>query len=619
MDLFQLAIVVSSLSVTWLIVRLGSAATGSMRILMVLGAWPLVLVAESMLLIARPGAGALLMVLHLACIALAYGIGRTQARMAAGEIAEFLGPLVATGLIGAPLVFLWFADPELRIFGWHHLLQLEALYSALGNGGADLGYFGKALSYPFFGLLPLAAISRMLDLSPTLTYPAFNILSIFVWAGSLHIWLRTVKKDSGQFQNALIIAFLMLSSGALVYLSTLLLQESGLYIYIENRSVPLIAKHRHIDAMTVGLMSLSLQYLCVLLQGRGKEGLRMLETYFGVQACVTYPALGPVAVLFSGMMALRQAVPLLRQRPPAALLACISPVLVALSLLLTMGYLGVDKAGSGLGILLEPKRLVIGVINVGLSIGLLALFAYVAIRKQPRLEWLLTLLALLCLAVLFVLFKLPADIQYKFLYGANILLLFHAASALLPSGPDHAGALRRSWALSALVLGSIVLVIFQLADRRPRMGETPVMDESAFLVRSELGESIDEISKQHGIDKRTVAMVTNVNEPVVPFIRIPQYVYEGPVQVGYSMDPAFIVTSVKGYAAPEHRERQRAIADMLSTCRAMPKTIEQDLNGKGLIFLLTAHNPCLADQYQEHWLPGDNFLYIKAPDRMAGS
>ncbi len=613
MDFFQLAIVVSSLSVPWLIVRLGSAATGSMRILMVLGSWPLVQVAESLLLIAHPGAAALLLVLHLACLAVAYGIDRTRPCMTAGELTEFLGPLLATGLIGAPLVFLWFADPELRIFGWHHLLQLEALYSALDNGGADLGYFGKAISYPFLGLLPLAAISRILDLSPTLTYPVFNILSMFVWAGTLHIWVRTVKKDSGQFQNALGIAFIMLSSGVLVYLSTLLLQESGLYIYIENRSVPLIAKHRHIDAMIIGLMSLSLQYLCVLLQGRGKEGLRVLETYFGVQACVTYPALGPVAVLFSGMMALRQAVPLLRRRPPAVLLACISPVLVALSLLLTMGYLGADKAGSGIGILLEPKRLVIGVINVGLSIGLLALFAYVSIRKQPRLERILTLLALLCLAVLFVLFKLPADIQYKFLYGANILLLFHAASALLPSDASHAGAQRRSWAFSLLVLGAIVLVIFQLADRRPRLGETPVMDESTFLVRSKLGESIDEILRQHGIDKRTVVMVTDVNEPVVPFIRMAQYVYKGQVQVGYSMDPAFIVTSVKGYAAPEYGERQRAIADMLSTCKTMPETVEQDLNGKGIVFLLTAPNSCLARNYQEHWLHEHHFLYMKAP------
>ncbi len=608
-----------SLSAPCLLVTLASPAKGAMKLLMVAGAWPLVAIMQSAILVVQPDAGPAIFVANLIFLAAAFVVGRRKPGAESGDMKDLAGAALATCLVLVPLAFFWVSDSELRIFGWHNLMQLEAMYSVLENFRDDLGYLGSQLSYPFLGLLPLAAASRILDLSPTLLYPFFNIVTLFVWAGSVHVWLRMTRKDASQLQVASSIAIVMLFAGALVYLSDILLQQSGYHVYIESRTAPLIAKHRYIDAMTLGLMSLSLQYLCGLLDSGGRKGFRLLELYFGIQTCVSYPALGPVAVLFSGMMAARAAIPHFRKRPWSVLSGFASPIIVGASLILAMRVLEGDKVEHGLGVSFDAKGFMLGVINVGLTLGLTGFLACFTLRKRPVLDRTLCVLFVLSCSILFILLRLPANVQYKLLYGANILLLFHAAASLLAFGSGDSGRhVTQDWKIPAYAAVAIAFTIIQLIGHRPAMQGKPLVNESAYLIASALGNSINAVLENERIDKASVALVTNVDEPVIPFTLLSQYYYGGGIQIGYSMPPSYISTRIKGYSVDRHLERRHAIDTLLSTCQALPAEMSRNLEGRTLMFLLKQKNDCLASGslaqgYKEHRLSETAFLYTVRP------
>lgn len=356
LSLFEFAGILLSLSVPWMLVTLASPATGATKLFMVAGAWPLVAIAQSAILVVQPGAGTVIFIINLFFFGATFAIRKPASKIGIDDVRDTAGAALATFLLLTPIVFFWISDSELRIFGWHNLMQLEAMYSILENFRKDLGYLGNLLSYPFLGLLPLAVTSRILDLSPTLLYPFFNIAALLVWTGSVYVWVQMTKKDASRLQIASSIAIVMLFAGGLVFLSNILLQQSGYHVYIESRATPLIAKHRYIDAMTLGLMSLSLQYLCNLLDGEGRRGFRLMAVYFGVQTCVSYPAMGPVAVLLSGMMAVK-AFSLDCRKGQWSVLEFISPIIVGATLLLTIQFLHGDKVESSLGISFEIKML----------------------------------------------------------------------------------------------------------------------------------------------------------------------------------------------------------------------------------------------------------------------
>lgn len=142
----------------------------------------------------------------------------------------------------------------------------------------------------------------------------------------------------------------------------------------------------------------------------------------------------------------------------------------------------------------------------------------------------------------------------------------------------------------------------------------PLVNESAYRVTSTLGNAINTILENEGMNKSSLALVTDIDEPVIPFTLIPQYFYGGDMQIGYSMPPSYILTRIKGYSVDKYLERKHVVNTLLSTCDALPSELSGELNGRNLIFLLKQKNFCLTDGvlgdgYKEHRLSDKAFLY----------
>jgi hypothetical protein len=188
--------------------------------------------------------------------------------------------------------------------------------------------------------------------------------------------------------------------------------------YYEGRVSPVFSKFFYLDSMPIGLSSIALQYL--LWKGEGRLN-KVLSLCYGAQATLAYPLLGPVSILipFSGVLFQKQ----------FRFLHSISLVLLTTLLYFSVATISGDRLGTGIEVDLNLfamlKRLFISIIILSPFL----VFIGIKACKDKSLSSSKDVVFIAMLAtVAFCVVRLPAEVQYKFLYGSMVILGFHAAA-----------------------------------------------------------------------------------------------------------------------------------------------------------------------------------------------
>ena len=359
------------------------------------------------------------------------------------------------------------------LFGWHNLMQLDAIYSS-DIGRIDIFYFMNRLTYPYFGLLPLSFFSKIFDISPLILYPLFNGLFFILWFATYNDYLmRFDKRENTAISVA--ITFLYSGIGVFIYLIFSKFFTSLFSIFdvsltlpgVENRASPIFSKFPYIDAMTLGLPYLALQYYFLRFK---KNTSLLISCLCGTQVILTYPLLGPVVVLVSLSS-------LVFTKNKKFISASITLILI-LTLYCILSTLSTDTGGPSIHLQSSPKHLIF---NLFCALLILLPFLALIFLRIYRLNSIydvrseIFIVAICILA--FCLIILPASVQYKFLYGAMVILFFPASSEILRLIILLRKKFGNTGVVWIIIIGFLISTL-QLADQAPKLNARKISIEN---------------------------------------------------------------------------------------------------------------------------------------------
>jgi hypothetical protein len=462
--------------------------------------------------------------------------------------------LTRAGLLAfAPLLWLLLRDGPMWTYSWHNLMQIDAIYAWQLNAG-NLFYAHSSPGYPYLGLIPLANFASWLDSSPYIVSTALNGV---MFCGLIAAYTCA---NSDKFKQAPAVST-MASSAALFYMSgyvlltmeigptlTTLLQENSLGLNIKYLTEPRVSfdKFLNIDSMTIGLCSLALQlYFHRYSSGRFSP---MLSALFGAQTALCYPLLAPVAaaIPFSRLIMVRR-IDLWQIGTLILVLAAFmySQATVSAAKVnfgLTLNHWAGGAAFRGLtGLLVAAPMWIPVVISLG----------FIGAWKQYKEE---TFIFSLCLLA-FMFANLPFGVQYKFLYGAIVILGFGTARVYVDF---FTGQNRRLAGILFYLMGAVLLTAELSNHKVGNLANSAQLLDSHYLVSTDASQKITALLRAKGADRSNTLIVSDVAFPASTMLRIPQYFnLDESAQTGYTMTYEQIVTEVMGYDHAEFLRRQQ--------------------------------------------------------------
>jgi hypothetical protein len=528
-----------------------------------LGLWPMVLILLYYCELS-PATAVALAVCGVACMTMcARDLTRPRYAETEGSLREVF--LVAC-ILFVPLIYLaWSVDGWLR-FGWHNLLQAEAIYSVFLNGASDLGFSSHRMGYPYIGLLPLGVLSRTFDVVPTRLLLGFNFLALIVWVFSIYSFLLE-KRDSRPMTRGIAVLSVIFLSGATYYVADKFLHLVGLrQLNLEFRASPVTTKFIHLDAMTWGIASLSMQYAIMAGQRWASSSVRgILGFLFGAQTILTYPLLGPCAILISGAHVLDAGS---NGWPSIRFPRLVSPVGLSALLGGVLLIYGADKGTSTVAFATSITDIGLQLFNGVAVVAFVVALAAIGLRQEDRSHRLRVGLLCTAFGFAFVVLRLPLDVQYKFLYGILIVTLFHAAVAVA----THYDSIVRMVGKPGPYLAAVVMCVafafysVQLAQHLPPLRGMFEIVEQSWLIESRDSLAIKDALERMQVPLSSMTLLTDAPQPLVPFLRIPLYFYGGRSQVGYSMSFETMTVNVKAYSSEEFGERRSVSQRILDDC-----------------------------------------------------
>lgn len=464
-------------------------------------------------------------------------------------------------LLGVVLLLLPFACvlaivPWLRVYGWHNMMQLAACYQVpnLPRPPEDWDMAGLRLNYPWFGLIHLTALARMLDASPTRIFPLFNVAQLLALIWIVRGIQRVCIESAAWAAHVLTVILYFLAVG----LGGPLLEVIG--IAHEVRLDPPIVNFLFIDAMTAGLALTALTLLIVVAYVRQPFGTfpvaaGIVFSALGLTYPLLYPAVG--AILLAAFVVLRAG------RAGLSLLLAAAPGLCvsAVALGCYLKWIGADGAAH---------------IHVGLSPYIKYHLAYPPWQLGPWLALILlagngmwksveariTIVSAIVLSVAYCVVRMPLRVEYK-LIAAAIVCLAPLAAARLHELSGHFAAGTR-WIVAALLLFAVYdsFVLFRYASPKILDVATPVQDGS-FWIDSADAQTRDWIrAVRERTPPQTVLLCGASYTPVSDLTRRALYLASDPAsqtRPGYWMGTELMLTDLKGYPREEVQERAQLL------------------------------------------------------------
>jgi hypothetical protein len=461
--------------------------------------------------------------------------------------------LTAFMFLVLPLVCVWVLVPGMRLYGYHNMMQLAALYQIpdLPHLPEDWDMAGLRLNYPWFGLIHLTATAWMIHASPTQVFPVSNVIQLAAW-----IWLvrgiqQFVESRAGTV-TTVILYFLAVGSARPFLLAR------GLYY--EGRLDPPIVKFLFIDAMTIGLALTALVVLITTAYLRGPfKGFPLAVGVICMAEGLSYPLLYPAVavILFSAFVSLDSG------RARLAFLRAAAPGFV-LSTLVVGAYLKIIGSDGASHVRLSLTsgyiwHLTYPVWQLGPWVALILLFRR-GIRRTLETRFLLIATALL--AGCYIVIRLPLIVEYKFIAAALICVAPMAAALLSNlSGRYLKGS---AYIIAALLLFSVLdtAALLRYASPRNLAMATGIQEGSFFVdpVTPESGSWMRAITTL--TPRQTILLGDQSYFPGSVLTRRAMYLAPDPPQStrpGYSMQTKSTLIDMKGYRLEEYSRRSEVV------------------------------------------------------------
>lgn len=451
----------------------------------------------------------------------------------------FITPLI----VFVPITYCFLTYDGWYTYGWHNFLQLETIYSWVLDKG-DLNYYNQQLAYPYYGLIPLAQLSYWAKTSPLNIFLVFNLLCFIAW---FSVYLANFKSQCTKY-SVFALLFFFTFIGLTYFIQPLVFKGYA----VDLRASPFFCKFMYIDAMVIGIPSLAIQYYF-----SKKEGFKnsFLSFLFGLQVVVSYPLLGPSAILVSFSSCLFEKKSKLRN--------FLYTVFLSVVLLVIIETLKGTSMGPSFYFEIHLRNIFWKSIKAFIICALPLLLLALRINRDGLNRDNLQLVFIACVSIgLYDLLILPMDVQYKFLYGAVVVLGFatveHIAEILARQ------KLSNSMLLAILLLG-LISSTFLLTKHVPNNKTfVPLHDNGSFFITSKLTERVEKAITESKYNKPKKVLISDTAFPLTLFLRLPEYfnLYQEP-KTGYGMTYTQIVLDVKRNSAEDFKFREQVATQII--------------------------------------------------------
>ena len=492
-------------------------------------------------------------------------------------------PVAVTSVVLlAPVYAVLYTTPEMRDYGWHNMMQLAAIQpiERLPAWPEDLDLAGFRLNYPWLGFAQMATIAMIVDRPVTLLFPICNALQF----GCMFLFLMSVTRIVSPGRTAWLAsaatAVALLAPGLFdVAVGSLLGGPAAGELRIE----PMTEKYFALDTMVLGLSSFAVMVYAILRAAESASAAVLWLIILAAASCgVAYPLLFPCCVVLAGLFVLAAIAgaawpspsrPRYAWRDLALFIAGFSVVTACLAIYVVS--LGVSAA-SQTASLVQRWQVRRHISEIWWVFGpMLLLLAPVAVRSlRERLQVnVLGLASAASLLFCFTVFSLPITAEYKFLFGALLVLApILAAELIRLVGRRPTRIVALAGAFVVLQAGATwSLWNWQMPPAALLAAAVP-LDESTRWPHPFAGWNSGWMQAvRNATPADTVLLTADTDQPVGVFTGRSLFVAAdwygvgrpdgGMVgRAGYSMDRKMILEDVKRY-------QPAAIADRLATMR----------------------------------------------------
>lgn len=482
----------------------------------------------------------------------------------------WLAPALCFAFVAGGIIALWLIAPEFRIYSWHNMMQVEAVYQVaqLPRAPEEMGLAGVGLNYAWFGHIQIAAIAKLADASPLLVYPIVNIatlLALFLLA------IDTVRRLVGD--RLVMASFLVTAALLATNLAGILMSYVGLDGGDVRMGTP-IHKFLHFDLMSSGF-ALFFGAMLLALHTSTQRTWRLTALLLATLTAVglIYPLLFPPAFAVAGALL---AMPVLTEWWSGRgfkisgdsllhLALLVAPLLIwALYLRMLSG--GVASVGTELAAPWQIRmRLLDGALKVSaFFLPFVAVAAWRALRQRDPAR-LALLAAGASMGAIYLVSIMPAHVEYKFAVAAMLCVLPLAVEQAM-LWLDKLG--RAATPIAAVAAGAVFLAIApHIATKHVpwRLIETAApIDETHFSIASVSPDLawINAVREQTPID--TILVRPAESAPVEVLGQRTAYIAldNDAERPGYTMLARGILGHVKGYPEDWIAHRTAVVASV---------------------------------------------------------
>ena len=517
---------------------------------------------------------------------------------------------VIAALVFLPVAWRALSVHNFRTYGWHNLLQLGVVYGLDGPGAwpLDLDFSGQPLGYPWFGLLPLTVVAKIVNASPTMVFLPLNYYFLLVWAAAVRLSLSGAEETEAptriRVADGLAVLFAFTVSP--------IVQDVGLHLglALEQRATPMTEKFFFVNAMTVALPLFSV--LVMSSRATGLQGRRavLLRGLLATSVALVYPLLAPAVFLYllvlsvlgdcrgsqadggdSGGWAWR-----LRGR---------ELLVLAVGALVAAAYVALLRQG-GLGestVRLQPVGAAVARLLGGAALLSPLLFLALLNPKRQTAAW----LCVPAFTIAYAVISLPKGVQYKYLFAAAVVLLPPAAESAragMQWVSRVSGRGRPGPAVAGVALAVMLVPVYWSYGHHlglhspPGLAGAPGLDEQKFRIGSRNTHVRALVQSLRNSPRNTVVLSGYYEEPIQLYLDRPLFIPTDPPasgRSGFAMTAPEIECDVKGYSRSEFDRRREIRDDLLhGTACDLERAISQLKRvGANVAVISREASPCL--------------------------
>ncbi len=478
-----------------------------------------------------------------------------------------LAPLWCFGLLILILLTMWLGIPNLRVYSWHNMMQMDACYQIVNLPAIpqDWDLAGVRLNYGWLGLIQLTAISWMVDCPPTLVFPWLSGLQLLALVILMYETARQFDTPS-PILTASALAIILLGTNTLGTLNVL--AQGPWFLRGEMRTGPFIAKYSGIDAMDIGLsLVAAIVYVIAVSTRRTVARAGLLVPLLILAIGISYPLLVPSAVLVSGLwwLCLTGRIGLACPEYSKGTLWLVM-VATGLALAATLFYLRFLSGGRPMHAIRFASA---GEIRTNARVAVPCMAVMFALAYPPfRNAWrrgdtpiLLLGAGALLTTLLFLFTWMPSRVQYKHLFTSAICLA-PLVSMQLCAWFARSGRKSIAWAAAtALIMELLAGTCLWFYHRPPELPLGIPVDESSFYVRAGGGADRGWLEAlRSGTPRDTLLVLPDSPLPVSTLTQRASLVAAQPPdinRVGQGQGAELALVYIKGYPLSMFRERTR--------------------------------------------------------------